>query len=160
MKVRIGNYKSERSKKPRIEKVSVHPWDTYSADNTLAMVIYPVLVAYKKDVQDKGVVPADFLDTVDVTGISDEDAQALHEKLFNEALLKWEGLLDEMIWSFDEVRGDYAGEEAFFKIKDENADLGDLGNRYDIDNNGLNDYYEKIDMGLQLFARYYRSLWW
>jgi len=160
MKVRIGNYKSERAKKPRIEKVAVHPWDTYSADNTLALVIHPVLVAFKEDVKEKGAVPSDFLDPVDVSAMTEEEAQALHEKMYNEALLKWEGIIDQMIWSFGEVKGDYAGEESFFKIKDTDADVMDLESRYDIDNNGLNDYYEKIDEGLKLFARYYRSLWW
>ena len=159
MKVRIGNYRSERAKKPRIENVQVHPWDTYSAYHTLALVIYPVLTAYKTDILEKGAVPAEFLETVDVSDMTEEEAQTTHERIYSEAEGKWEAVLDKIIWSFNEIKDDYAGEEEFFAVN-EDADEKDIEARYDIDNDGLNDYYEKIDSGLALFGRYYRSLWW
>ena len=159
MKVRIGNYRSERSKKPRIENVQVHPWDTYSADATLALIIYPTLVAYKKEILEKGVVPPEFLQPVDVSNMTEEEAQEIHEKMYSEGLAKWEEVLNKMIWSFEQAKDGYVGEEEFFAIN-EDADDEDVENRYDIDNDGLNDYYEKIDDGLALFGRFYRSLWW
>lgn len=160
MRVKIGNYKTERAKKPRIESVQVHPWDTFSADHTLALVIYPVLVAYKNDIIEKGSVPSDFLKTVDVSDKTEEEAQKLHDQMYAEGIKFWTETLDKMIWSFNEIKDDYIGEEKFLTIRDENADVTDIANRYDIDENGLSDYYEKIDEGLQLFGRYYRSLWW
>ena len=160
MRVKIGNYRSARAKKPRITNIQVHPWDTYSADVTLGMIIHPVLVAYKEDIVEKGAVPSDFLRTVDVSDMTDEEAQTLHDQLYKEGMQKWSKVLDSMIWSFEQVKDDYVGEEKFLTIRDENADVTDIANRYDIDDDGLNDYYEKIDEGLQLFGRYYRSLWW
>lgn len=159
MKVRIGNYRKEGSKAPRIERVEIHPWDTYSAYHTLALIIYPMLVGYRKDVDEKGVVPSDFFQAVDVSDKTEEEAKALHDKMYAEALEKWLFVLDKMIWAFNEIRNDYEGEEAFFSIDETKAE-DDLQNRYDLDQNGLNDYYEKIDEGLHLFARHYRSLWW
>lgn len=159
MKVRIGNYRSDKAKKPRIETVQVHPWDTYSAYHTLALVIYPVLTAYKKDIIEKGAVPGDFLKTVDVSNMTEEEAQAAHDSIYNEGAAKWEEVLDKMLWSFEQIKNDYASEEEFFSIN-EDADEKDIKNRYDIDGDGLNDYYEKIDEGLALFGRYYRDLWW
>lgn len=159
MKVRIGNYRSEKSKKPRIEKIEVHPWDTYSAYHTLGLIIYPVLVAYRQDIVDKEIVPADFLKPVDVSDKTEEEAQEIHEKLHDEALAEWLAILDKIIWAFEQIKDDFRGEHEFFKIN-ENEDIDDLESRFDIDKDGLNDYYEQIDEGLQLFARYYRSLWW
>ena len=159
MKVRIGNYRTDRSKKPRIENVQVHPWDTYSADATLALVVYPVLVAYKQDILEKGAVPSEFLTPVDVSGKSEEEAQKIHDEMYGVGLTKWEEVLNKMIWSFEQAKDGYVGEEDFFAIN-EDVDSEDIENRYDIDNEGLNDYYQKIDEGLSLFGRYYRSLWW
>jgi hypothetical protein len=125
----------------------------------MALIIYPMLVAYRADVADKGVVPSDFFQSVDVTGKTEEEAKAIHEKMYNEALEKWLSVLDKMIWAYNEIRHDYEGEEKFFSV-DDGKDVTDLENRYDLDKNGLNDYYERIDEGLHLFARHYRSLWW
>jgi len=159
MKVRIGNYKSEKAKKPRVEKVQIHPWDTYSAYRTLGLVIYPVLLAFKKDVLEKGAVPHEFLEPVDVEGLSEEEATKVQQVVYGEAEYRWVETLDKMIWAFEQIKDDFEGEEKFFSER-KDVPMEKFEDRYDIDHDGLNDYYEKIDEGLNLFARYYRSLWW
>ena len=157
MKVRIGNYRSDKAKSPRIEKVQIHPWDTYSAYHTLALVIYPLLVAFKKDVLEKGAVPHEFLEPVDVSDLSSEEAEKVQDVVYGEAEYRWIETLDKMIWAFEQIKGDYEGEEEFFSTR---KDFDDMNYVEDIDMDGLNDYYQKIDEGLALFGRYYRSLWW
>lgn len=157
MKVNFGKYK--KNGKERTEKVEIHDWDTFSADHTLSLIIHPLLVRFKEVSKEKGGVPSDFLETVDVSEMTEEEAEAIHEKLHDEAEKRWHEILDKMIWSFNEIKNNYEGEEAFFSIN-EDVPEEDIENRYDMDKNGLNDYYEKIDEGLTLFGRYYRSLWW
>jgi hypothetical protein len=159
MKVKIGNYRKDDSTTPRIERIEIHPWDTYSAYHTLSLIIYPMLLAFKNDVVEKGSVPSDFFQAVDVSDKTEEEAKAIHDKIYSEALEKWLSVLDKMIWSFGEIKDDYEGEQKFFGINFD-EDITDIKDRYDIDNDGLNDYYQKVDEGLALFARHYRSLWW
>jgi hypothetical protein len=159
MKVRIGNYRKEGSSSPRIERIEIHPWDTYSAYHTLSLVIYPMLLAFKNDVVEKGAVPSDFFQEIDVSDKTEEEALAIHEAAYNKALEMWLAVIDKMIWSFGEIKDDYDGEQKFFGIKFDEA-ITNIEDRYDIDKDGLNDYYQKVDEGLALFARHYRSLWW
>jgi hypothetical protein len=161
MKVTIGNYRPPNSKAERKINVEVHPWDTYSLYHTMALVIHPLLVAYKNDIVERDAgVPSDFLPAIDVSGLSEEEAQKVHEEHWTKALDEWLSILDKMIWSFQQCMEDYAGEEDFFSVREVPVNPDDPFGRFDIDQNGLNDYYEKIDEGLKLFARYYRSLWW
>lgn len=163
MKVRIGNYRGPRAKRPRIEKVVIHPWDTYSAEHTLALVIHPMLIAFRKDVEEKGGVPSTFLEPIDVSELSEEEAQKVHDEAHNEATAKWLAAIDEMIWAFEQVKDNYDGEQKFFKEKaplEEIEDDGAILDNLEVDTEGLNAYYEKIDAGLATFAKHYRSLWW
>ena len=61
--------------------------------------------------------------------------------------------------TFEQIKNNYEGEADFFTER-EDVPVEDVVDRYDIDSDGLNDYYEKIDEGISLFGRYYRSLWW
>jgi len=160
MKVKIGNYrKGSNPKTPRIEKVDIEKWDTYSADHTLSLIIHPLLVKFRDNVLAQGIVPSEFLPTRDVSDLTEEEAAELHARLHVEGSEKWVGILDKMIWSFYQIKTNYYGEKSFFKEVEGNPEDPDY-NKFDIDKDGLNDYYEKIDEGAQLFGRYYRSLWW
>lgn len=68
MKVRIGPYRKNRA-----TRVEIEPFDTWSMDCTLAMIIHPMLVQLK---------------------------ETAHGHPANLTEQEWNDILDEMIWAF------------------------------------------------------------
>ena len=116
-------------------KVKYHNYDTWSLDHTLALIILP----------------------------SGED--------------QWEWVMEEMIWAFNEIANDYPEEETFHsgvhdivwtKVNaqgDEDPEgkysRMDHGpnHTFNIDFEARKAYDDRIQRGLNLFGKYYRSLW-
>ena len=134
MKIEIGPYpqargkrkgKGRRKPKPKLTRdvtVEIHDYDTWSADHTLALIIAPLLRHYRDKAGGAGSIgstsPADFPDIGDPDDTHDPE--------------RWRKLLDELVWTFDEL-----------------AKEGTI----------VDDTNERIDNGLHLFGKYYRSLW-
>jgi hypothetical protein len=57
---------------------------------------------------------------------------------------KWNTIVDEMIWSFEQVLDDESDEKFWTD---------------GIDWDGLRAHNKRIDKGLALFGKYYRNLW-
>ena len=117
---------------PTKRDVIIHDHDVWGLDNTLAHIIYPALLEMKKDKQgvpyvDDEDYPGDILIPDDVDD-SDLEYKGLQ--------IKWEFVLDEMIYAFRTIR-----------------DEGDLLVE------GVEIDYDRITNGLRLFGKYYRSLW-
>lgn len=105
--------------------------ELWNLDNTIAKWILPRLKAFKKD---SIAFPAD-LDSPD----------------------EWDEILDKMIWSFDYITNqDEYEDEIIEKYKDNEFDE-DGHYRWIKDAKELS---EKCQEGLDLFAKYFRSLWW
>lgn len=126
MKVNIGKYKQDHTKKRTI-KVQIEEWDTWSLDHTLALIIHPALVKYKEDSLGTG-HPCGLAPSKNKTNPC---KNCKCEKV-------WHENLDKMIWSFKQLIDD---EITSVKVKDYKA------------------YQEKIQEGLDLFSKYFRSLW-
>lgn len=73
--------------------VRIDPWDSWSADYTLAVVILPVLQSVRKEKQG---VPAQFL----------PNSWEYSEEEFSAAQKQWEDVLDKMILAFHNVLED------------------------------------------------------
>lgn len=131
-------------------KVKYHDYDTWSLDHTLALIILPGLKQLR-DTQHGH--PAD---------LSEEG---------------WDEILYKMIFSFEEIAKDYPGEQAFhsglhdtvwtkvdaFGNEDPSGEFYRMDNgpnhTYTVDFEGRKAYDERIQEGLNLFGKYYRSLW-
>lgn len=149
MKVNLGNYKKNGS--TRTKSVKIDKWDTWSLDYSLALIIHPALVEFRKN---------------------------LHGYPSGLTMKRWEKILDKMIWAFanivDEDAEDqfYSGEHdlvwtpvdknhkettkdkaAFFRMDRGPKDT------FKIDMKGLKKHNKKIQEGLDLFGKYYRNLW-
>ncbi len=113
MKINIGKYPGFKSKKERVIKIQIDPWDTWSMDSTLAMIIVPMLKQLKKTTHgapntDDSDVP-DFLKSSSAPKKENEyDIDKFHFK-------RWDWILDEMIWSFTQLNKDW--EMKYFKGK-------------------------------------------
>jgi hypothetical protein len=129
------------SKKQRKIQVRIDPWDTWSMDHTLALIIHPMLVQLKaanhgyfsSDPEDAPSIGAG-----EVTDYGGNDTRALD---------RYNWIMDEMIWTFDELKSD-RDHELFF-----NEETGE----YNFE--GQKEHDERIQNGLRLFGKYFRALW-
>ena len=94
MKVNIGPYNGVGDRDP--VEVSVKSYDVHSADHTLALVIYPVLIKFKEV---KESYPTD---------IESKLREFLGGYEFPEGLdddeVLWDWVLDEIIWAFSNIK--------------------------------------------------------
>lgn len=141
MKVLIGPYpkynKKTKKTAKRIVKVTVHGYDTWNADLTIAQLVLPLLLKFKKHLQS-----APFTDDSDVPENirSDKDTKMSEEDKKNGATDKfffkrWEWIVNEMIYAFrfhNDSRAHMAGQDP------DSA---------------------RAENGLRLFAKYYSNLW-
>jgi hypothetical protein len=127
MKVRIGPYRKNRA-----EKIEIEPFDTWSMDSTLAMIIHPMLVQLK------------------------ETTHGYPSELTEE---RWNEILDEMIWAFEQKNRDH-WEDDYYGPYTESEDKRELFGRFEwIDDEGRQKHQERMTNGFKLFGKYYENLW-
>lgn len=177
MKINIGKfYKGNSDRKINI---NIERFDTWNLDHTLALIILPALIQLKETKQG---IPSDFAE------VGGEDYQAqdsfdFYKETVNENFEKrcreWDEVLDKMIWSFQQIAlEDYDdqyhhGTPKFDWIKTDkqfaNPITGKMEETYQmVDKNPNEHWYDhvghqlhekRIQEGLELFGKYYRSLW-
>lgn len=144
-------------------KVKYHNYDTWSLDSTLSLIILPGLKQLKATNHGYASVDNEDLPTACLKDASGEE--------------RWEWVMDEMIWAFNEIANDYPGAEAFHtgvhdivwtKVdihgnEDPNGTYRRMDNgpnhTFNIDFEGRKKYDDRIQRGLILFGKYYRNLW-
>jgi hypothetical protein len=161
----------------RKRKINIHidSYDVWSADHTLALIIHPVLLKLNEQkhgspcVDDED-VPENLRSTAAAPKQNEWDNDDNHH-------LRWEWVMDEMIWAFEqctdedhgrnqfhhnsdqldlqfvEVEGKKLSEAKFTDQKDPNKP------KYWVDYDGKKLHDERIANGLRLFAKYYFALW-
>lgn len=178
----VLHYTVNQIQKHRKQRVRVHvdPWDVYSADNTLAHIILPVLEQLRETKQG-----APFVDLEDVPkelhGKKLTKKQRQNGEVDDKHFERWDYILDAMIWSFREIADDMPGEEKFFTGESDIVwtRVDDKGNEVDddydgkiyyrmdkgpndtthLDREGLNAYQERVQFGTRMFGKYFQSLW-
>jgi len=116
---------------PKIDYVKIDPWDTWSMDFTLAQIILPMLKQLKAT---KHGVPGDFVHGKDGNEIPFEIAEK-----------KWDNVMDQMIWSFEQI------------LDENNDDQFHLTGDFDV--HAYQKHQRKIQRGLDLFGKHFRNLW-
>lgn len=132
--------------KPQEQKifVKIDGYDTWSADYTMSYIILPILKQLKE--QKHGTPSTDEEDAPHIVyaeNISEE------EKIWNED--RWNFILDEMIWAFEQIADEDLEDQ--FWIKNE------VTGKREMDQEGYKAYHERIKRGTTLFGKYYRALW-
>jgi len=144
-------------------KVKYHNYDTWSLDHTLSLIILPGLKQLKATNHGYASVDNEDLPTACLKDASGEE--------------RWEWVMDEMIWAFEEIANDNRGADAFYSGKHDvvwtkvdalgnedsdgeyrRMDYG-LNHTFSIDTEGQKKYDDRIQRGLILFGKYYRNLW-
>ena len=140
-------------------KIRIDRYDTWSMDHTLAPIILPMLVQLRatkhgapmvdmKDVPQELRATKKQLDAYSKNGDSDP-------KFFE----RWDWVLDEMIWAFeqkcrDDWQDDYYGDYV------ENQKYGSIAGSFEwIDHDGMKAHQERMTNGFKLFGKYYENLW-
>ena len=127
MKVRIGPYRKNRA-----EKIEIEPFDTWSMDSTLAMIIHPMLVQLKETQHGH---PADLTEQ------------------------EWDDILDEMIWAFEQKCRDNWEDDYLGDYVEDQKNGSMVGSFKWIDHEGLKTHQERMSNGFRLFGKYYENLW-
>jgi len=140
-------------------KVRIDKWDTWSMDHTLAPIILPMLVQLKEtkhgapmvDMKD---VPKELRATkkqLDAYG-KGGDTDPKHFE-------RWDWIMDEMIWAFEQKNRD-RWEEDYYGPYIESEDKRELFGRFEwIDDEGRKKHQERMSNGFRLFGKYYENLW-
>lgn len=131
--------------------VKLDPWDTFSADKTLAHIIVPMLkqlrdtkhgspVVDDDDVPEHLRCPKDF---------KPSDSGDVDDNFFK----RWDWVLDEMIWAFEQYLPDESWDMKYVTFNYKTSEI------VKIDKEGRKAHQERMDNGRRLFAKYYESLW-
>ena len=141
------------SKRKRTIKVKIDRYDTWSMDHTLALIILPMLKQLKETKHGSPIVDLeDVPENLRSTNTENYDAQQTF-KFYSQHDLKegtndiharWDWVLNEMIWSFEQMTRD--GESEFYKNE-----------VWDVE--GHTKYDDRINNGTRLFGKYFRGLW-
>jgi hypothetical protein len=178
MKVKIGPYPKKGSR--RKINVQIDKFDTWSFDHTLAHIIYPALLQLKAT---KHGVPGGLVEDVGGEDWSQQDSfdfyKETHDEAWNKASERWDEVLDKMIWSFQQLTLDdynskyHHGDSEYDFVKTPNLFPNPITGKMEatyqmvdrnpddhfFDADGLFLHEERIQEGLELFGKYYRSLW-
>lgn len=144
------------SKRKRTIKVKVDDFDLWNVDSTLAYIIHPVLVKLKETkhgspyVDDED-VPEHLRSTAVAPANDGETDDNFHKR--------WDYVLDEMIFAFQNVNEDW--EDQFWKRNPEivNTESGRRLDHGDCDWEAYRKFEERMQNGFRLFGKYYRGLW-
>ena len=150
-----------QSKRKRTVKVHIDPYDVWSMDHTLSLIIHPMLVKLKAQKQGYGMiadkdVPKELRSTEPGAkdGVNEWDWD-------NNAEKRYEWLLDELIWTFEQLTKD-GNDDQFYDHSESNNPNDDFNtqiSKLKVDRKGLDAHWKRIDNGLILFGKYFRTLW-
>jgi hypothetical protein len=154
------------SKRERKVKIHIDGYDTWNAHSTLSLIIVPLLKKFKETLHgsplvDDEDVPEHLRSTSAAPKENEWDTDEHHHA-------RWEWVLDEMIWAFEQDNNDwehqfYSGKVDMCSKKTDDANWSELvegpNHTFEIDREGMEKHQARINNGRRLFAKYYEGLW-
>jgi len=168
MKINIGKY-PKNSKTERKISVKIEPFDTWSMDHTLALIIHPMLVQLQKTKHgspftEDDDVPEELRSTSAPPKENEYDTDDNHHK-------RWDWILEEMIWAFAQQIDDNASNQFHsgnidLQFKEVEVDgqtfhemvRGPLDTS-SYDKEGHDAWQARKSNGFRLFGKYFEALW-
>lgn len=149
------------SKRERKVKIHIDEYDSWNAFETIALVVKPILIQLKSEKNGCAII--------DDNDVPDELKTGEYKPSDDDSLLmkKYEYVLDQMIWSFEQVLIDwedqYYSGECDLRSKElvnGSSEIFEGPNyTFKVDKEGLQKHKEKIDNGFRLFGKYFQTLW-
>jgi len=142
---------------PSIRYVKIDRYDTWSMDYTLAYIILPMLIQLKETkhgapfTEDKD-VPKELRSTSAPPKENEWDTDDNHFK-------RWDYILDEMIWAFEQKLKDDDEHQFFDHTGTEGLPFEEKIGKIKVDQKGLKAHQKRKENGFRLFGVYYQNLW-
>jgi len=137
---------------PKIDYVKIDYWDTWSMDHTLSSIIHPMLIQLKNTKHGSPrVEDSDVPEEIRSTSAPPVEEEWDTDDNFHK---RWDWVLDEMIWAFEQLKN-WDHDTKFFDHSNSNGKIEGIK----FDEEGFNKHNARIQNGLRLFGKYYRSLW-
>jgi hypothetical protein len=157
MEVKLPNYVSNKK-----HIIKVDRWDTWNCDSTIAKLVFPMLLQLKDEKQG---VPSEFGEVGgEAHGVQDsfEFYQESYAFAWDEGVKRWDTILEKIIWSMYQIA--YVDYDQKYHHGESDYDFSDgkltqLNSDYWYDAAGAAKHEERIQEGLDLFGKYFRSLW-
>ena len=151
-----------QARRKRTEWVHIDYYDIWSMDYTLAIIILPMLQKLKVQKHGYG-----WIDDKDVPKELRSTQRGARKGLasphdwdhYAEARFSW--MLDELIWTFEQLADEDDGESQFYDHTESSKekDLNKSIQKLKVDRVGLEAHNKRIENGLRLFGKYFRTLW-
>ena len=159
MKVFVGPYPDgDEERKVEIE---VHPYDSWNADHTLALIALPLIKQLKETKHGSAMVDdADVPEEIRSTSAAPKENEWDTDEFVH---ARWEYILSEMIWALEQLV-DNKESDFFHWDKTQPAEEGSIGDMFGlgtctIDREGLDAYNARINRGTTLFGKYLQNCW-
>lgn len=160
-------------KKKRKISIRIDRHDTWSMDHTLALIIVPMLKQLRAtkhgspfiDVED---VPEHLRPNPNRIKLSEDGKKVEHWDSDNTVHLRWDWVLDEMIYAFDCATDDdwdsqfHTGDHdiQWEKMEDGNSRMiHGSKDTFKTDKEAMKAAWDRRNNGRRLFAKYYHNLW-
>ena len=143
-------------RKQRKVKVKLHNYDTWGMDDTLALIILPMLKQLKDTKHGAPVV--DMTDVPENLRINDVESKAYWDtgETDDKFFKRWDWVMDEMIFAFEmKVKDDWQEQYYGEMVEDDDGHWQMENTDYE----GMKKMQERISNGFRLFGKYYESLW-
>ena len=151
-----------QSKRKRTVKVHIDPYDVWSMDSTLSLIIHPMLVKLKEQKHGYGMIAdKDVPKELRSTQPGARDGLKWDHEWDHNAEQRFEWLLDELIWTFEQLTKD-GNDDQFYDHSESNNPNDDLNtqiSKLKVDRKGLKAYEERKSNGFRLFGKYFETLW-
>lgn len=161
-------------KRKRTEYVHIDPWDTWNMNDTLALIILPMLKQLRATKH--GAPMVDIEDVPEALRPTAEQLEAYNYDGSTDPnfFLRWDWIMDEMIFAFEHLVDDewedqyHSGE---YDLRSEVIEWNDDGSprmyqmvegpnhTFKSDRESIDAIEARINRGLVLFGKYYRNLW-
>ena len=125
-------------------KIRIDKYDTWSMDHTLAPIILPMLKQLKETKHGSPFV--DMIDVPEELRVNDVESKQFWDRgdIDDNHHARWEYVLGEMIWAFEQKCRDDWMEDFYY-------------NKWDQE--GVKAHQERMSNGFRLFGKYYEELW-
>lgn len=142
------------SKKRKI-KVHIDHYDIWSADHTMALIIHPLMIRLKN--KKHGAAWVDDSDVPEELKTTSAPPKKEEWDTDDNWAYRYDWVLDEIIWTFEQLADPDNGDNFTQFEEDPTGQFGLRIVKNDAEKRKIHN--DRIDNGLRLYAKYYRTMW-
>lgn len=155
------------SKRKRTIIIKTHHYDSWGADSTIALIALPIIKQLKRTKQGAPLVEDEYVpEHLRSTNAPPKENDWDTDELWFD---RWEWVLNEIIWSLEQVNTDweeqyYSGTiDMEFVPCEDDSDLSEMvkgpNDTFKVDYEGRQKHQDRISNGLKLFGVFFQNLW-